>query len=261
MTWKHEIHEAIWVQIADYINQNRDRLRNFIQEPKKFRSMVYSEVKPNAVKGCNSPKRVAVTLAWLYLGGSEIALQYEEDMKVLRAGGMDKIPLWDFVKQVTGAYPERNDSVFIVPDSRECAPVKLKADRCNDCASDSATECACCTVQHKRHVSSMPNLQQTKKPTSIQPKETIMTKPFETISYVYGHAINGASDEFLIDAIKRINTEINNLAPLASESKFVANQVMELNSAKVRIIEALDARVPAAVPINLGAVDAQVSSK
>lgn len=74
-------------------------------------------------------------------------------------------------------------------------------------------------------------------------RETIMTKAFETIPFIYGARADSCTDADLIDAIKRVDKEILDLAPMAEQSKFIAKQVIDLNSMKVRIIETLDERM------------------
>lgn len=78
---------------------------------------------------------------------------------------------------------------------------------------------------------------------NFQLKEPIVVKPFETVDFVYGQRVSDAKDTDLIASIKRIDKEILDLAPMADASKYVAQQIKDLNSMKCRIIEALDARL------------------
>lgn len=65
---------------------------------------------------------------------------------------------------------------------------------------------------------------------------------FQTKHYVYGHEIKMLSDAELIDAIKNVEKEIDNLRAVKSESKKITQKIDELDKQRLAIIEQLDAR-------------------
>lgn len=88
-------------------------------------------------------------------------------------------------------------------------------------------------------------------PTQTTPKEaTTMattytadtTKPFTELRAitVYGKDINECSEEYLIDAIRKVNEEISKLSSVTEESSYLSSKVASLKVARGNIIKALD---------------------
>lgn len=82
-------------------------------------------------------------------------------------------------------------------------------------------------------------------PTPVPTKEqpTMSNQPaFQTKHFVYGSDIKMLSDAELIDAIKNVEKEIDNLRAVKSESKKITQKIDELDKQRLAIIEQLDAR-------------------
>lgn len=65
---------------------------------------------------------------------------------------------------------------------------------------------------------------------------------FKTINYVYGKATNEMSDAELIDAIRKVEAEIEDLGKIKTESKKIAEKTKQLQEQLKNIIAELDGR-------------------
>jgi hypothetical protein len=68
-------------------------------------------------------------------------------------------------------------------------------------------------------------------------------KPVETITYVYGAAVNTMDKPSLVEALKRVVAEKQALVKGLEdvESSYIRNQVAELEAAQQKILGLLDA--------------------
>ena len=97
------------------------------------------------------------------------------------------------------------------------------------------------TADHYETTTTIGSTDPTPVPTKEQP--AMSNQPaFQTKHFVYGSDIKMLSDAELIDAIKNVEKEIDNLRAVKSESKKITQKIDELDKQRLAIIEQLDAR-------------------
>lgn len=80
---------------------------------------------------------------------------------------------------------------------------------------------------------------------TAKPAGTDDSVPFEvvTTTYVFGRNVEKVSDDYLIEALRRIEEQIAVLKLIKTDSKAVIKRIVGLETAAKRIAELLDARV------------------
>lgn len=87
-----------------------------------------------------------------------------------------------------------------------------------------------------------PDLSTTLKESEMNPTPNTLSIAFETRHYVYGHDIKNLSADQLIDAIKRVESEIETLKSVKTKSKHIAGRIKELETMLNEIVAALDSK-------------------
>lgn len=87
-----------------------------------------------------------------------------------------------------------------------------------------------------------PDLSTTLKESEMNPTPNTLSIAFETRHYVYGHDIKNLSADQLIDAIKRVENEIETLKSVKTKSKHITGRIKELETMLNEIVAALDSK-------------------
>lgn len=92
-------------------------------------------------------------------------------------------------------------------------------------------------------LSSLPSVQtQPQTQTEMKGNTNMSTPAFETKNYVYGRDVSLMSEAELIEAIKKIEAEIENLKSVKTESVKIKAKIEELQAMLADVVKALDAK-------------------